>query len=64
MADLFKEYESSSSESGDENKGRAQDEMIFESNNVISLSKTTHRVPPGDKILTPNDYTNSTPSFM
>lgn len=39
MADIFKEFDSSSSESGDENKGRAQDEMIFESNNVISLSK-------------------------
>ena len=40
MADLFKEYDSSSSESGDDKPGRGgQDEMIFESNNVISLSK-------------------------
>ena len=41
MSDLFKEQDSSSSESGDENQpGRQQDEMIFESNNIISLSKS------------------------
>ena len=36
--DLFKEYDSSSSEEG-ENAGRHQDDMLFESNNLIPLSK-------------------------
>lgn len=39
MTDIFKEYESSSSESGDENQQAAQDQMIIQANNVISISK-------------------------
>ena len=43
MSALFKEYDSSSSESGDENQ-RPQDEQLITSNNVISLSKY-HYIP-------------------
>ena len=39
MADLFKEYDSSSSESGDEANKKPNDDMLFESNNLIPLSK-------------------------
>jgi hypothetical protein len=38
VADLFKEYSSSSSESGDEGGKPQQDGMLFDSNNIIPLS--------------------------
>ena len=60
MADLFKEYDSSSSESGDDANKPHQDDMLFESNNIIPLSKDHHH----QKILNANNQCRATSGLI